>query len=141
MANPSNKDSNNIIHAMVVASQKVIDLMGKDLQGHFIKHKVSLVNVSPAQAYGPDAITLVLAGKQEDIKNSLSQLKRICNSREAGIESSPIKLLPPALKGYLSDMEDDCKFEKIFLYCSKEYLQYCKQNNIHPHPEVAEIVN
>ena len=132
--------NNDVIHAMVIASQKVIDLMGRDLQGHFIRHKVFLVNVAPAQYYGPDAISLVLEGKQNDIKKSLNQLRKICYQKELGIESNPIQSLPPALKGYLSDMEDTFRFEKIFSYCSKEYLEYCKQNKISPHPEVAEEI-
>lgn len=135
------KDSNDYkVHAMIIASQKVLDLMGKDLTGHFFRYKVSLVNVTPAQFYGPDAVSLVLEGKQEDIKKSLSQLKKICFQKEAGIESSPIKSIPPVLKGYLFDMENDVKFEKIFSFCSKEYLEHCKRNNIKPHPEVVEVL-
>lgn len=136
----SNKDSENFIHAVVTVSQRVIDLMGKDLPEHFIKHKVSLLNVIPAEIYGPDSITLILAGKQSNIKKSLNQLKKICLGKEIGIEFTPIKSLPPVLKGYLSDMENDFRFEKIFSYCSKEYLDYCKTNNISPHPEVAEAI-
>lgn len=136
-----NKDSENVVHAMVVTSQKVIDLMGKDLIGHFFRYKVSLVNITPAQNFGPDAITLVLAGKQTDINKSLNQLKKICYEKETGIESTPIRSLPPVLKGYLIDMEDETRFEKIFDYCSKEYLDYCKAHNINPHPEVAESIN
>ena len=128
----------NIVHAMIVTSQKIIDLLGRDLLEHFIRHKVSLINVAPAMSYGPDAITLVLAGKQSDIKKSLKQLRKLCYEKEMGIEKTPIKSLPPVLKGYLSDMEDDFRFEKIFSYCSKEYLDYCKENNITPHPEVLE---
>lgn len=128
----------HIVHAMIVTSQKVIDLLGKDLLEHFIRHKVSLVNIVPAMSYGPDAITLVLAGKQSDIKKSLNQLRKLCYEKEMGIEKTPIKSLPPVLKGYLSDMEDEFRFEKIFSYCSKEYLDYCKANNINPHPEVVE---
>ncbi len=137
----ANKDSDNgIIHAMIIASQKVVDLMGRDLTNHFLKFKVSLVNVAPAQFYGPDAISLVLEGKQNDIKTSLSQLKKICYQKEIGIESKPVVSIPPVLKGYLLDMENDIKFEKIFSYCSKEYLEYCKLNNINPHPEVLEAI-
>lgn len=137
----ANKDSDNgIIHAMVIASQKVVDLMGRDLASHFCKFKVSLVNVAPAQFYGPDAISLVLEGKQNDIKTSLNQLKKVCYQKEIGIESKPVKSIPPVLKGYLLDMENDIKFEKIFSYCSKEYLEYCKLNNINPHPEVLEAL-
>ena len=131
---------NNIIHAMVIASQKIVDLMGKDLSDHFTKHKVSLVNVAPAEIYGPDAITLVLVGKHTDIKKSLNQLKKVCYGKEIGIELEPIKSIPPALKGYLSDMENDVRFEKIFDYCSKEYLGFCKGKNIKPHPEVVEKI-
>ena len=32
------------------------------------------------------------------------------------------------------------RFEKLFSYCSKEYLEYCKEHNIKPHPEVAEFI-
>ena len=136
-----NKDSNEIpVHAMIIASQKVVELMGKDLAGHFFRHKVSLVNVAPAQFYGPDAISLVLEGKQNDIKNSLNQLRTICYQKEIGIESNPVKSIPPVLQGYLFDMENDIRFEKIFSYCSKEYLEYCRQKNINPHPEVLEVL-
>ncbi|MBI3590267.1 MAG: hypothetical protein HY094_02675 [Candidatus Melainabacteria bacterium] len=135
------QDSDRTIHAMVITSQKVIDLMGKDLSPHFIKYKVSLINVTPAVSYGPDSVTLVLEGKQNDIKQSLDQLKKICYEKEIGIENVPIKSLPPVLKGYLSDMENDFRFEKIFSYCSKEYLDYCKLHNINPHPEVVESIN
>ena len=135
------KDSSNTtIHAMIIVSQKVVDLMGKDLTSHFFKYKVLLVNVTPAQFYGPDAVSFVLEGKQEDIKKSLDQLKKICHQKEIGIESKPIKSIPPALKGYLLDMENDIRFEKIFSYCSKEYLEYCRQNNTDPHPEVLEAL-
>ena len=138
---PSFKDkdsSDTTIHAMVIASQKVVELMGRDLADHFLRHKVSLMNVAPAQFYGPDAVSLVLEGKQNDIKKSLSQLKKICYQKEIGIESNPIRSIPPLLKGYLLDMENNIRFEKIFSYCSKEYLDYCKLNNINPHPEVLE---
>lgn len=140
MVNPNSKDPKEIVHAMVVTSQKIIDLMGKDLTDHFVKHKVSLINISPATSYGPDAISLVLSGKQDDIKKSLNQLKRVCYEKEIGIEKAPIKSLPPILKGYLSDMEDDFRFEKIFDYCSKDYLQFCKSHNVNPHPEVLEAL-
>lgn len=140
MRSYSSKDPNNVIHALVVTSQKIVDLMGKDLSGHFMNHKVSLVEIAPAGAgYGPGTIALVLSGKQEDIKRSLNQLKRVCYEKEIGIEKTPIRSLPPVLKGYLSDMESDIRFEKIFDYCSKEYLDYCKSHNIKPHPEVMEI--
>ena len=140
MPTSNNKDSDGIVHAMVITTQKVIDLMGKELSSHFMNHKVFLVNVMPAMAYGPGAMSLVLEGKQENIKKSLNQLKKICLVKERGIESSPIKSLPPALKGYLLDMENDFKFEKIFSYCSKEYLNYCTIHNISPHPEVIETI-
>ena len=133
-----NNDSNEIIHAMVVASQKVVDLMGKDLSSHFFKHKVSLVNVVPAQFYGPDAVSLVLEGKQDDIKKSLKQLKKVCYQREIGIECTPIKSVPPALKAYFTDIEDSKRFEKLYNFCSKEYLDHCIKNDIVPHPEVLE---
>lgn len=135
-----NRNSENYIHAIVVISQRVIDLMGKELPAHFIRHKVSLLNVTHAESHGPDAITLVLAGKEIDIKRSLNQLRKICEAIETGIEFTPVKSLPPVIKGYLSDMEDDFKFEKIFSYCSKEYLDYCKAHNIKPHPEVEETL-
>ena len=139
MANyKKSNDSNEIIHAMVIASQKVIELMGKDLPSHFFKHKVSLLNVAPAQFYGPDAVSLVLEGKQNDIKNSLSQLKKICYQKEVGIENVPIRSLPPVLKGYFADIENRERFEKLYQYCSKEYLEHCNKNNIKPHPEVLE---
>ena len=141
MSTFKDKDSSNIkIHAMIIASQKVIELMGRDLAGHFFSHKVSLVNIAPAQFYGPDAVSLVLEGKQNDIKNSLSQLRKICYQKEIGIESTPIKSIPPVLQGYLFDMENDLRFEKIFSFCSNEYLEYCKKNSISPHPEVLEAV-
>ena len=133
-----NNDSNEIIHAMIVASQKVIDLMGKDLASHFFRHKVSLVNVAPAQFYGPDAVSLVLEGKQDDIKKSLKQLKKICYQKEIGIESTPIQSLPPVLRGYFTDIEDSERFEKLYKFCSKEYLDNCIKNDITPHPEVLE---
>ena len=138
MSSFNDKDSNNIIHAMVVVPNRMLELMGKDLNSHFIKHKVSLVNVAPAVTYGEDAITLVLSGKQNDIKTSLSQLRKMCFQREIGLECSPVRSLPPTMKGYLSDMEDSIRFEKLFSYCSKEYLEYCKSHNISPHPEVVE---
>ena len=139
--NFKDKDSSDIkIHAMIIASQKVVELMGRDLADHFLKHKVLLVNVARAQFYGSDAISLVLEGKQDDIKKSLNQLRKICYQKEIGIESDPVKSIPPALKRYLFDMENDIRFEKIFSYCSKEYIEYCKQNNINPHPEVLETL-
>lgn len=126
----------DFVHAMVITSQKIIDLMGKDLPGHFFRHKVSLVNVTPAQGFGPDAVTLVLAGKQEDITRSLNQLKKVCYEKEIGLETVPITSLPPVLEGYLKDIEDKSRYEKLFDYCSKEYLEYCKEHDIKPHPEV-----
>ena len=142
MQNFKGKDSSNsMIHAMVIASQKVVELMGRDLTSHFFRYKVSLVNVAPAEFYGPDAISLVLEGKQGDIKKSLNQLKKICYQKEIGIESTPIRSIPPVLKGYLLDMESDVRFEKIFSYCLKEYLESCRQNNIKPHPEVVEVLH
>ena len=138
MSTLPNNDSEKPVHAMVITSQKIIDLMGRDLSLHFGKYKVSVINMAPAQTFGPDAISLVLSGKHENIKKSLDQLKKVCYQKEAGIESTPIRSLPPALKGYLSDMEDEIRFEKIFSYCSKEYLDYCKVHNINPHPEVVE---
>ena len=141
MSTFKDKDSGNMtIHAMIIASKKVIELMGKDLSSHFFRYKVSLVNVTPAEFYGPDAVSLVLEGKQSDIKSSLSQLKKICYQKEIGIESNPMRSIPPSLKGYLFDMENDIRFEKIFSYCSKEYIDYCKQKNINPHPEVLEAL-
>lgn len=131
-----NRDS-DVVHAMVITSQKILDLMGKDLAGHFFKHKVSLVNVMPAANFGPDAVTLVLAGKQEDITKSLSQLKKVCYEKEIGLETIPIKSLPPVLEAYLKDVEDEDRFQKLFNYCSKEYLEYCEEHNIKPHPEVV----
>ena len=128
----------NFIHAMVVTSQKVVELMGRDLSFHFTKYKVSLVNIADAENYGPDAITLVLAGKENDIKKSLSHLRKICEAIEAGIEFTPIRSLPPVLKGYLQDMENNEKFEKLFSYCREDYLNFCKKNNVTPHPEVVE---
>ncbi len=139
MSTFKDKDSSDTtIHAMVIASRKVVDLMGKDLASHFLKHKVCLVNLTPAEFYGPDAVSLVLEGKQNDITKSLSQLKKVCYQKEIGIESNPVQSIPPVLKGYLLDMENDIRFEKIFSYCSKEYLEYCKKNNVNPHPEVLE---
>ena len=44
-----NKDSDDIVHAAVITSQKVINLMGKDLMSHFMQHKVFVVNVSPPE--------------------------------------------------------------------------------------------
>ena len=133
----SNQDPSDFVHATVVTSQKVIDLMGKDLSVHFTKYKVSLLSMSKTVTFGPDAITLVLAGKENDIKKSLSLLKKICQDKETGIETTPIKSLPPAIKEYLSDMEDNLRYEKLFGYCSKEYLEYCKSHNVVPHPEVV----
>lgn len=127
-----------LVHAMVITSQKIIDIMGKDLSSHFTKHRVSLINVSPAATYGPDAVTLVLVGKQMDIKKSLNQLKKVCFEKEIGIEKTPIHSLPPVLKGYLSDIEDNDRFEKLFDFCSKDYIDYCTTHGITPHPEVIE---
>lgn len=140
MKSSNNKDSNNVVHAMVVTSHKVVELMGKDLSSHFFKYQVSLVNITQAANYGPDAITLVLSGKQVDIKKSLKGLQKVCYEKEIGIEKDPIRSLPPILKGYLFDMENEVRFEKIFSYCSKEYLEHCKEHNISPHPEVVEAV-
>ena len=134
------KKDDDVVHAMVVTSQKFINLMGKDLTNHFWKYRVSLLNMIPAQTFGPDAVTLVLAGKHEDIKKCLDQLKKICYEKEVGIETVPVRSLPPVLKGYLSDMEDNFKFEKIFDFCSKDYLEFCKKHNINPHPEVVEKI-
>lgn len=128
----------DIVHAAVITSQKVIDLMGRDLMSHFMKYKVFVVNVAKAELYGPDAITMVLAGKENNIKKSLNLLKKICFEKEIGVERVPIRSIPPVLKGYLYDMENKERFEKLFSYCSKEYLDYCNQHNIPPHPEVIE---
>lgn len=135
------KDSENVVHAMVVTSQKIVELMGRDLSSHFYNYKVSLINIAPAVSYGPDAMTLVLEGKHSDIKKSLSCLKKVCMAKEAGLETTPVKSLPPILKDYLHDMEDEFRFEKIFEYCSKEYLEYCRTHKIKPHPEVVESLN
>lgn len=135
-----NKDFDSFIHATVVTSQRIIELMGKDLPSHFFKYRVSLVSVAPSLNFGSDAITLILAGKETDIRKSLSHLRKICQIREEGMETAPVKSLPPALKGYLSDMEDEIKFKNVFSYCSKEYLEYCIENNIKPHPEVVEAI-
>lgn len=140
MSHFKDKDSENFIHAMIITTQKVIDLMGRDLMSHFIQYKVSLLNVTPAVNHGSDAVSLVLAGKEDDIKKSLNQLRKVCYEKEIGIEKIPMKSLPPILRGYLSDMENEIRFEKIFSYCSKEYLDFCKTNNIKPHPEVVESV-
>ena len=140
MGTPGFRNSDERVHAMVIASQKIIELMGRDLSNHFINHRVSLLNISPARFYGSDAISLVLEGKERDIKKSLNQLRKICYQKEIGIESKPINSLPPALKGFLNDMEDDIRFSKIFSYCSQEYLEYCKKNNMTPHPEVLESI-
>lgn len=134
------KKPNDVVHAMVVTTQKIIELLGKDLNAHFWSHKVSLLNMAPAHTFGPDAVTLVLAGKEEDLKKCLTQLRKLCYEKEVGIETNPIRSLPPVLKGYLSDMEDEFKFTKIFDYCSKEYLDFCKEHNIKPHPEVVEKI-
>ncbi len=134
----SNNKEENTVQAMVITSQKIIELMGKDLSTHFSHYKVMLINITPATAYGPDAMTLVLEGKHSDIKKSLKHLKKACLAKESGVEFSSIRSLPPAMKGYLSDMEDKSRFEKIFSYCSKEYLEYCKSNKMSPHPEVLE---
>ncbi len=140
MPSSNKKEPDNIVHALVIASRKIVDTLGKDLQEYFIGYRVTLLNIIPTESHAPDAITLVLAGKQIDIKNCLVKLKQICYEKELGLESSPMKSLPPSLKGYLSDMEDSFKFEKIFSYCSKEYLNFCKEQNITPHPEVIEAV-
>lgn len=131
-----NKDE--IIYAAVVTSQKIVDLMGRDLLSHFIKHNVHVLNISHSDPYSSDAVTLVLSGKENNIKKSLNQLKKVCLQKEIGLEKVPIHSLPPVLKGYLSDMEDKERFEKIFSYCSKEYLDFCKSHGVKPHPEVVE---
>ena len=131
-----NKDE--IVHAAVVTSQKIVDLMGRDLMSHFIQHNVHVLNISPADSYGGDAVTLVLEGKENNIKKSLNQLKKVCLQKEIGLERVPIHSLPPVLKGYLSDMENKERFEKIFSYSSKEYLDFCKSHGVKPHPEVVE---
>jgi len=138
MKEPSRKKLNEIIHAVVVVSQKMIEVMGKDLSGFFSNNHISLLEVNKSEKFGPDSVSLLLEGKEVDIKQSLNKLKKVVQLKEAGVESNPIKSLPPNLKGYLSDMEDSIKFEKIFNYCSKEYLNNCKANNIKPHPEVIE---
>ena len=140
MAGKPNDSNNKMIHAMVITTKDVIDLVGKDLYEHFTKFKVSLINVSPASGYGPEAISLVLTGKEKDIRKSLNQLKKLCLQKELGVEKTPIHSLPPAYRGYLNDIEDNIRFEKLFSYCSKEYLEYCKQTNVKPHPEVLEAV-
>ena len=134
------RDSDNFIHATVVTSQKIIEQLGKDLPKLFFKYKVSLVSIAPAFNFGHDAVTLILAGKETDIRKSLNNLKMICSEKETGVEKSPIRSIPPSMKSYLNDMEDAFKFEKIFSYCSKEYLDFCKAHNIKPHPEVEETI-
>src|SRR3989338_3569998 len=118
---PFGTPKNGLVHAAVVTTQQVIDLMGRDLSGHFRNYTVSLVEIAPAVFYGPDAVTLILTGKEENIKKSLRQLKRVCFGKEIGLERTPVRSVPPTLKGYLSDMEDSIRFEKLFNYCSKEY--------------------
>lgn len=136
-----NKDSNSFIHATIVTSQGIIDLMGKDLSKHFFKYKVSLISIAPTLHLGSDAVTLILAGKENDVKQSLNHLRKICQAKEDGVETVPIRSLPPSMTGYLSDMEDEIKFQNVFSYCSKEYLEYCKSHNVNPHPEVIEAVH
>ena len=134
----NDKNSNKVIQAMVIASSKLVHFVGENISDYFMKYKVSLINVLPAEKYGQDSVSLVLHGKEVDIRLSLNDLKKNYLLQEIGYETSPAKSLPPAIKGYLSDMEDDLRFEKIFSYCSKEYLDYCKLNNIKPHPEVVD---
>lgn len=135
---PENELPSDVVHAAVVTSQKIIDVLGKELPDYFLKHDVNLINVAPAESYGPDAVTLILAGKEVDIKSSLEDLKKICNGKKLGLETTPISSLPPAYERYLSDIENKERFEKLFNYCSEEYLKECEKNNIQPHPEVLE---
>lgn len=136
----NDKNSNKVIQAMVITSSKLVHFVGENISDYFMKYKVSLINVLPAEKYGQDSVSLVLHGKEVDIRLSLNDLKKNYILQEIGHETSPAKSLPLSIKGYLSDMEDDLRFEKIFSYCSKEYLDYCKSNNIKPHPEVIESV-
>lgn len=131
-------EKDGIVHAAVITSQKIIDLMGRDLLGHFLRHKVHVVNVAKAELYGPDAVTLVLAGKENNIKKSLSNLKKVCFEKEIGVEKEPIRSLPPSLKEYLVDMESSDRYEKLYAFCKDEYLSFCRANKIKPHPEVME---
>lgn len=140
MARKNNKDKDDTIHATVITSQKLIDVIGKDLNVFFSTHEVSLVSISPITTFGPDAIAITLEGKQQNIEKSVSQLKVFFYQKENGLEVNPIKSLPPRIKGYLQDMEDDSKFEKLFKFCSKDYLDFCKSNKIKPHPEVEESI-
>ena len=34
--------------------------------------------------------------------------------------------------------KDSKRFEKLYNFCSKEYLDHCIKNDIVPHPEVLE---
>ncbi len=140
MSSYSENNPDKLVQAMVLASQKILEVMGSDLNSHFMKHGVSLLNVLPAKKFGPDSVTLLLSGKEENIKTSLQSLKKVCYGKEMGFESSPIKSIPPKLKHYLEIMTDEEKFNKTFLFCSKEYIENCKKNNIAPHPEVIESI-
>lgn len=141
MSLSNDKNSNKVIQAMVIASSKLVRFAGENISDYFKQYKVSLINVLPAEKHGQDSISLVLLGKEEDIRLSLNDLKKNYILKEVGYESSPAKSVPLSIKGYLSDMEDDFRFEKIFSYCSKEYLDYCKLNNLKPHPEVIESIS
>lgn len=131
----------DVIHAAVITTQKVVNILGRDLPDYFSKYKVNLINIAPAESYGPEAITLILSGTEKNIKSCLDQIKTICTSKKLGIETAPIKSLPPALKGYLSDMENQERYNKIFSFCLNDYLKHCKENGLKPHPEVIEDLN
>ena len=134
----SKKDKDEIVQAAVVTTQEIIETVGKNLNNFFLSFNVSLLNISPADFYGPDAITLNLLGREKDIKKSLSELRKICNKKELGLETSPIKSLPPNLKRYLNDMENKERFERLFSFCADDYLKHCIENHLNPHPEVIE---
>ncbi len=132
------KSPNNKIQAMIVTTKELVEIAGKDLSTFFQAQGVTLLEISKNKNFGPDSFTLLLEGNESNIKQSLIRLKKFVLLKECGAEFQPIKELPGNIKGYLLDMEDRIKFEKLFKYCTKEYLDHCSINNITPHPEVIE---
>ena len=77
MKEPSRKKSNEIIHAVVVVSQIMVEIMGKELSGFFSNNNISLLEINKAAKFGPDSVSLLLEGKEADIKQSLNKLKKV----------------------------------------------------------------
>lgn len=133
-------NSDEIIHVAVLTTKELIKLLDMDLFDYFMEHKVFLVAVKEVEIYGPDSVTFILAGKEKDIIRSVKKLRKIGELKELGLETSPMKCIPLSLQGYLNDLEDSEKYNKLLSYCVEEYIDDCVKNNVDPHPEILEEI-